>query len=151
MKKKLLLIITICLLLLGVTSCSKNEFNVGKKSPIEIIKQTDVTFKVKQDTLTPTGATFILENHSNEEYGYGAPFHMEIKKNNTWHEIEVELYFIMPMYSLPANEKKEIDINWKDSYGTLAPGTYRIVKSVSKETLDGKIVDYNVAAVFEIN
>lgn len=115
----------------------------------------DVNIKVKSDSLTNVGATFILTNKSNTEtYVYGNPYYLEIKENGNWHKLETvnELLFTLPAYILKPNESKEIDINWEYGYGKLKEGAYRLVKDVSRsgdEPIDESKIKY-IYAEFEI-
>lgn len=150
--KKILFILLICVMLLGSTSCgtSKNEFEIGKKSDVEI-SQEDVTLSIKEGTLTNTGATFILKNDRTEEIQYGNPYEMEMKLNGEWHKINVVLNFTLPAFTLESGETKEIKIGWKNGYGKLAKGIYRIIKDVDYAKEEGDYEKIYVAAEFTID
>ena len=62
MKKTILAILVCGVMVLGLTGCGteKNEFTVGNESDIEIVEK-GVTLSIKENTLTNTGATFILK------------------------------------------------------------------------------------------
>lgn len=77
-------------------------------------------------------------------------YEIEIKKDGEWHKINVELYFTVPAFQLSARENKEIEINWKNGYGKLAKGTYRIIKEINYEYEEGKYKSFNVAVEFTI-
>lgn len=115
----------------------------------------DVNIKVKSDTLTNVGATFILTNKSTTEtYVYGNPYYLEIKENGKWHKLETinQLFFTLPAYNLTPGQSKEIDVNWEYGYGRLKKGTYRLVKDVSRsgdEPIDESKIKY-IYAEFEI-
>ncbi|MBR3523968.1 MAG: hypothetical protein IKN87_04755 [Bacilli bacterium] len=115
----------------------------------------DVNIRVKNDTLTNVGATFILTNKSTTEtYVYGNPYYLEIKENGNWHKLETinQLYFTLPAYNLTPGQSKEIDINWEYCYGKLKSGIYRLVKDVSRsgdEPIDESKIKY-IYAEFEI-
>lgn len=151
MKRKLSVILLCGIMVLAITGCraNKNEFEIGKESDIEVIKN-DVSLSVKEGTLTNTGATFILKNNSDKVSRYGYPFTIEIKKNGKWHKINVKLNFILPVFELNSNESKEFKINWENSYGKFAKGDYRLIKSVDYEYEEGKYESFYVAAEFTI-
>ena len=100
----------LCLLLIG---CRKEE----------------VTMTIKEGTLTPNGATIIIKDKEN--HTYGEAFSIERKEDNKWKKQEpiIEDYFFNLIGYTP-NEKNEVEIktDWQWLYGTLPPGTYRILK-----------------------
>ncbi len=156
MKKTILTILLCGILILGLAGCGKtknedkNEFDIGNKSDI-IISESDVTMFIKDVTLTDTGATIILTNNSDKNYQYGNSYEIEIKKDGEWHKINVELNFTYPAFYLKAGESKEIELNWKEGYGKLASGTYRIIKNINYEKEEGNFETFNVAVEFNID
>ena len=123
MNKKLIiisiLIILVLIIILTTQSDSKNKI--------------DVTLKVKEETITSTGASFIMKNNSDKDtYEYGNPYYLEVKRNNKWEKLETinDMFFTLPAFSLSPKEEKEFDINWEYGYGSLEAGTYRLVKDV---------------------
>ena len=151
MKKKILTILLCGIIILGITSCGKNEneFDVGGKSDIKV-SQNDVTLSIKNGTLTKTSATLILKNDSDMDIQYGNPYEIEIKQNNEWHKINVTLNFTLPAYGLKPKESVELELNWKNGYGELAQGEYRIIKGIDIEKEDGIFESFKVAAEFTI-
>ena len=129
MKKTILTILLCGVMVLGMTGCGKqkNEFDIGNKSDIKI-SQNDVIMTIKEGTLTNKSATLVLTNNNDKNFQYGNPYEIEIKKDGEWHKINVELNFYMPAFQLLSKESKEIELDWKNEYGKLAKGTYRIIK-----------------------
>ena len=152
-KKTMLTILLCSVMIFGVTSCAdyKEKNSIGNKSNIKISKTNDVVMSIKDGTLTNTGATLILSNNSDKDFSYGNPYEIEVKKNNEWHKINVELDFTLPAYVLLSKETREIDIDWKYGYGKLAKGTYRIIKGIDYEYEEGKYETFNVAVEFNID
>lgn len=149
MKNKVLAIILGIIMICGLTGCNKNKFDIGEQSDIEIVNN-EVTLALKDNTLTKTGVTLILKNESDKVIQYGNPYEIQIKKDGLWHEINVELNFTLPAYLLNANDSIEIKLNWENSYGKLASGEYRIIKSINVEKEDGIYDSFNIAAEFSI-
>ena len=151
MKKTILTILLCGILVLGMTGCGKqkNEFDIGNKSDIKI-SQNDVIMTIKEGTLTNKSATLVLTNNSDKNFQYGNPYEIEINKDGEWHKINVELYFTLPIFELSAKESKEIELDWENSYGKLAKGTYRIIKEIDYEYEEGKYETFNVAVEFNI-
>ena len=152
MKKTILTILVCGFMVLGIIGCgiTKNKFDVGEKSDIEVVKN-DVSLSVKEGTLTNTSATLILTNNSDKNFYYGNSYEIETKKDGQWHKINVELKFTMPAFGLKAKETKEIELNWKNGYGQLANGTYRIIKCIDYEKEEGNFETFNVATEFTID
>ncbi len=146
--KKMGIILLCGLIFLVITGC-ENKLNIGKKSNIEL-SQSEVYLSIKEKTKKNTGATLILTNKSNKNFQYGNPYEIEVKKDNEWYKIDVNLNFTMPAFYLKANETKEMDINWENGYGKLPKGTYRIIKSIDYENEQGKFERFNIATEFTI-
>ncbi len=123
--KKILLVLLLSLLLTG---CGKEK----EASKIDIYNE-DITFTVVEKTVTNSKATFILENKSNYSITYGEYYSIEKEKDNSWYEVEPkeEVWFNMQQFEQDANKEKKIKINWKDSYGKLKKGKYRIIKKIT--------------------
>ena len=151
MKKKLLIIFLCGVMALGVTGCGKqkNELDIGDKSDIKV-SQNDVIMTIKEGTLTNKSATLVLTNNSDNNFQYGNPYEIEIKKDGEWHKINDELYFNLLLFQLSAKESKEIELDWENEYGKLAKGTYRIIKGIDYEYEEGKYETFNVAIEFTI-
>ncbi len=105
---------------------------------------------IKEGTLKNTGVTLIIFNNSDKNIIYGNPYEMEIKKDGEWHKIDVKLNFNEPAIILKSKESNEIKIDWKDDYGKLANGTYRIIKSVDYEFEKDSYQTFNIAVEFNI-
>ena len=130
MRKAILTILICGIILLGVTSCNlSNDFDIGGISDIEI-NNNDVSLSIKDGTLENTGVTLTLTNDSDKLLYYDEFYEMEIKKDNEWHKINVELFFTEPLWNIEKNSKEEIELNWEYGYGKLAKGDYRIIKKV---------------------
>lgn len=146
--KKLFIVLVSLILLLGVTGCgNKNNFSVGDKSTVEVVDK-NVIFDLDEETLTNGSATVLFRNDSEYDVSYGTPYELEIKENGEWHKINVELFFTMPLMSLKPGESENLEFNWAESYGELAPGEYRIIKSLTVETATPEKI--YVAAEFTI-
>ena len=151
MKKTILTILLCGIMVLVMAGCEKqkNEFDIGDKSNIKISKN-DVIMTIKEGTLTNKSATLVLTNNSDNNFQYGNPYEIEIKKDGEWHKINVELNFTMPAFQLSARENNEIEINWENGYGKLEKGTYGIIKGIDYEYEEGKYKSFNIAVEFTI-
>ena len=155
--KKILIIIIVIALLTTVFLVVK--LNSGKE---EIKIQTGtaisndlVTMTVKENTISKTGAEFILKSHTKieHEYTYGEYFKLERKKNEKWVDVKPiikNFAFNLIGYTLLGNETKEISIKWEWLYGELPPGEYRITKSINYFRGSGDFDKYFISAEFSI-
>ena len=144
--KKIILTILLCGCLLLSTGCSDR---IGKVSAIEITNS-DISLSIKDETLTNTGATFILENNSNQTLGYGESYHLEIKKDNYWHILKTieDAVFILPLYLLEPNQSIELKIDWENFYDSLEPGEYRLIKDACFVKEDKTTNNFNIGVEF---
>lgn len=151
MKKTILTILLCGIMVLVMAGCEKqkNEFDIGDKSNIKISRN-DVIMTIKEGTLTNKSATLVLTNNSDNNFQYGNPYEIGIKKDGEWHKINAELYFNLLLFQLSAKESKEIELDWENGYGKLAKGTYRIIKEIDYEYKEGKYETFNVAVEFTI-
>ena len=148
MKKKILIGI-LCSFVLLITACNNNKLDVDEVSNI-VTSNENVSLTIKEGTLTSTKATLILENNSTEDLGYSDSYEIEIKKDNDWYKINVDIGFNEPLYIIEPNQSQELDINWENGYGSLTPGEYRIIKDVMLMDNDDTYEDFYIAAEFTI-
>ena len=72
----------------------------------------------------------VLKNDSDKLLRYSEEYRIQVKKDENWYNINVELEFNVPLWELETNSEKEIELNWEYSYGNLPSGEYRIIKQV---------------------
>ncbi|MGM9875591.1 MAG: immunoglobulin-like domain-containing protein [Bacilli bacterium] len=140
----LLISLTSILLLTGCT----NEIDklITVESDIKI-EDSNVTLKVKEDTLTKTGATFILENNKNTIINYTIAYEIEAKRDNKWYKLGIINEFIEEIYEVDAKSTDQIIIDWKNSYLKLPKGEYRVIKEI---TVPSTYELFYIAAEFTI-
>ena len=95
-----------------------------------------VNMYVTEGSQTLTGLTLIIENLTDYEVGYGEEFYIEKYnyKNNEWEKLKLindNIAFNMIGYNVIKGSPRELKQGWKDMYGELDKGTYRIVKRFS--------------------
>ena len=149
MKKIILTILLFGILIIGLVGCGKEK----KESNTKITSDGDVTLSIKEDSLTNTGATLLLKNNSDKTYSYGNPFWIEKEQNGKWYKLETieETAFTLPAYEIKSGEVKELNLDWKDIYGKLTSGTYRIVKSISYQYEKDNYKTLDIAVEFNID
>jgi len=113
-------------------------------------KDINLNIKIKEKTLSNTGLTMIIENHSDKDLEYGNPYSIEKYENGYWKSVQTinDLNFTLQAFSISKNATKELNINWEYSYGKLK-GKYRIVKDFSYQEKNNYI-SFNKYLEFEI-
>lgn len=109
--------------------------------------------------ISPTGATLVFRCYDTDaptgELEYGDDFVLKILKDNAWEEVPVTLEgnyaFHQIAYRLPPEGAAEQELDWEWLYGTLAPGTYQIQKSIHDFRGSGDYDKYTVYAQFILN
>ena len=146
--KKLILALLISLTSIFLFIGCTNEIDklITVESDIKI-EDSDVTLKVKEDTLTKTGATFILENNKNNAINYTIAYEIEAKRDNKWYKLGIINEFIEEIYEVDAKSTDQIIIDWKNSYLKLPKGEYRVIKEI---TVPATYELFYIAAEFTI-
>lgn len=145
--KKTLFFILCALFLITITGCEKEKVQIGDKSN-KIIVDNGVSFAIKKDSITKDGATFIIQNNSDDTISYDGSYELEILKDNEWHVFNLKIQFIMSNPDiLNINESRELVINFMTSYDNLDKGKYRLIKLVKFENESKKSY---ISAEFEL-
>lgn len=146
--KKIILALLISLTSIFLLTGCTNEIDklITVESDIKI-EDSDVTLKVKEDTLTKTGATFILENNKNNAINYTIAYEIEAKRDNKWYKLGIINEFIEEIYEVDAKSTDQIIIDWKNSYLKLPKGEYRVIKEI---TVPATYELFYIAAEFTI-
>ena len=147
MKKIILASLISLTLLLGLTGCTnKIDKLIGGESTVRI-ETDEILLKVKEDTLTKKGATFVLENNRKEAINYDAAYKIEVKRDNVWYELNVINEFVDEIYEVDAKSTDQITIDWEKSYLKLPKGEYRVIKEI---TVPSTLELFYVAGEFTI-
>lgn len=126
-------------LIIGPAGSIINDVNETKYKEINNIgeSQSDasgVSLTIKSGTLTNTSATVIITDENNQKTSYGQWFRIDKKENNTWKEVDKisdNYAFIALAYNVGEDGTLEMKQDWKDLYGELESGTYRLVKQIN--------------------
>lgn len=125
MKKRKIIIITITIIifiLLAVTT----YIYFDKLHPKSIIID-NITLKVKEDTVTQTGALFSITNKNDYWWSHSQKYVIQVKKFGIW----VNQPWIVNTYAIKASASivpvgtYEMKIDWSKLYGKLDKGKYR--------------------------
>lgn len=140
MRKKIWIIVGILIVVIGITAISIWLIQSNKQRMNQVA---GVSIKVKEGTLTNTGATIIITDTTDKNYSYGEPYRIDKKENGKWKEapkVIEDAFFNMPAYYPDENNEIVREINWEWIYGKLKPGTYRFVTDASDEKISVSFV-----------
>lgn len=91
-----------------------------------------VSIKVKEDTITPTGATFVITDKNEVSCGYTKEYKIERNLFGLWVPVIPITYIISVegSYSTLLKESVEHKEDWSNRYGALRKGKYRFSQKV---------------------
>lgn len=114
-----------------LTGCT-NEIDklITTESDVKI-ENSNVTLKVREETLTNKGATFVLENNRRDIIDYTLAYEIEAKRDNKWYKLGVIAEFVEEIYEVDAKSTDQIIVDWENTYLKLPKGEYRLVKEIS--------------------
>lgn len=114
-----------------LTGCT-NEIDklITTESDVKI-ENSNVTLKVREETLTNKGATFVLENNRKDIIDYTLAYEIEVKRDNKWYKLGIINEFIEEIYEVDAKSTDQIIVNWEKTYLKLPKGEYRLIKEIS--------------------
>lgn len=121
------------------------------------LDQIGLSFTLKN--ISSTGATLVFRIYDTDaptgELEYGDDFLLEIQKDGIWEEVPIHLEgnyaFNSIAYVIPTEGNSERELDWEWLYGALAPGTYRIKKSIQDFRGSGDYDKYTAYAQFILN
>lgn len=114
-----------------LTGCT-NEIDklITTESDVKI-ENSNVTLKVREETLTNKGATFVLENNRRDIIDYTLAYEIEAKRDNKWYKLGIINEFVEEIYEVDAKSTDQIIVDWENTYLKLPKGEYRLVKEIS--------------------
>ena len=145
----ILTLIIILIITLSIAFLYKKEFMIGEESKT-IINNNGISLSIQNNTLTNTGLTLILKNDGDKTITYTEEYEMEIKKDNNWQKLNIEIDFITTINILNPKDSNTINIDWEYTYGKLKKGDYRIVKQIFIEEESGNFKKRYISEEFRI-
>lgn len=135
MKKELLIKIILIVLIFGGLIYYLKSLNNAK---VTLIKDNNeytlknVIMKLKENTLTKSGATIIIKDNNKVKYTYEEYYKLEKRIDHIWYELKPsgDVLFNEMGYLVDDNNELEINIDWSKTYGNLTSGKYRIIKRI---------------------
>lgn len=129
----------LCLILaLSLFGCGKNVLKPDKESTVAEGTDFDVSMEIVEGTVTPLKATVLVTNNTDIEIDSGNEydFSIEVLDDGKWKTIETgERDNTAEAYIFTG--ERELVLDWKNIYGALPEGHYRIVKYFFPWTEDG--------------
>ena len=137
MKKRVVIVVSVLVLLIVILAL----IICFKPREIKNINLAEnITMKIKEGSLTNTGATVIITDLSGNENLdlISKEFKIDYKKNNKWYKLESKIkneVTVMTGENVVDNKDNTYtqEINWERYYGKLDKGHYRIVKEVKTD------------------
>lgn len=134
MKKRVIIVLGVLVLLIVILAL----IICFKPREIKNINLAEnITMKIKEGSLTNTGATIIITDLSGDENVdlINRKFKIDYKKNDKWYRLESKIkneVTVMTTDNVMENGGNTYtqEINWERYYGKLDKGHYRIVKEV---------------------
>ena len=134
MKKRVIIVLGVLVLLIVILAL----IICFKPREIKNINLAEnITMKIKEGSLTNTGATVIITDLSGDENVdlINRKFKIDYKKNDKWYRLESKIkneVTVMTTDNAMENGDNTYtqEINWERYYGKLDKGHYRIVKEV---------------------
>lgn len=106
----------------------------------------NLSMYIKEDSLTPKGATIVIEDKNKKVYNYSDGYFIEVLKDDKWIKLdEKEKYWNDFAYAPNENGILSMKLDWTKKYGTLENNKYRIGKLIGNEQNQD-----NIYAEFEI-
>lgn len=132
------------LISLFLCGCSSKGFDTSHLNISTTVANCDtITLTVKEPTIKSfkEPITLILKNNSNQEYGYGTDFKLEINLENEWYEIPfVSGEFIDIGIILDKYKENTETIDLSKYFSNLPEGNYRIVKNLYFDGINNTVV-----------
>lgn len=103
--------------------------------PVKVKDPWGITMTAKN--VTPVSLTLVVEQDGTElpdEPGFGSMYALETKKGDVWEElsyiVEGEVAWTLEIYNISTGNTREHPVVWRNLYGKLSAGQYRIAKTV---------------------
>lgn len=101
----------------------------------ELNELENVLITIEEGTLTSDGASIVITDVSGKNYVYGSWYRIDKRINGQWQEekiiFEGNYGWNDIAYHVDITGNLVLNVPWKNLYGTLDEGYYRIVKSAS--------------------
>lgn len=109
---------------------------LGAKRSVE-----KVSLQIQDGTLTKEGATIVITDRNEYTYSYGEDYTIKKLENGEWSSLkQIKGYNINDIAHLTdENGQVVMEFNWKDRYGELENGKYRLLMEINSGDPDTTI------------
>lgn len=119
-------------------------WHIGHENKLAFNNNAGLKLTLKNGTLTPTGATFLLKNEGKDIVYFGQQYFLQLLLDKKWFNIEEYTDWTLELIVINPGEERELRVDWSNFYGELPPGNYRFVKEFHlREFPDGKTIYLN--------
>lgn len=126
--------------------------NMVESSYFDLNQLNSATTSVVDDSITSTDISISTTYSGNNECSLDEWFVIEVHKNNKWYTlpyINQGAEFIDIGYMIDESGTRQMDYNWREIYGALPTGDYRIITKIS-EIENNLYKQYYVSTPFTI-
>lgn len=127
MKKSIFL--SLCLTLILCLSACGASLDIGEESDITVNRFPEYSLKIEEISLKESSMMLSVSNRDIWEIGSGneRDFFLEVSRGGKWHSIDAEeISNTSEIHTFFGD--RNINVNWKNRYGNLPSGRYRVVK-----------------------
>lgn len=119
-----------------------------EESPLSVNEFSDASISIIESSLTADGISVDIVYTGNDDACLSSHFYLEIFQNDKWYTLPTICdSYVFNDLAYPIGT---MDYNWHKLYGTLSPGTYRIITSILIRSESGKYEEHLLAAPFTI-
>ena len=101
-----------------------------------------VNITVKQDTITPTSVSIVIQNNNENNLTYSEEFKIQEKINETWKDLKYKsgsrLMWNSLLLIVHEHDEATQKLDIETYYGSLPKGIYRVKKSIINANKDAK-------------
>lgn len=116
-----------------LTGCGE-KVSLGEEFTEEVNALEGVSIVIQEDTISPTGFTYEIDNQSGQDLSYGQDYSVQKEKDGKWYTLEGNpIPVTLEMLWASAGSTNTHEVNWEAGYGKLKKGHYRLVKSLATE------------------
>lgn len=137
----------------GIYKISEDEYKSVNNYTIVPYENWDannqkISMSIKNNTLTNSRMTLVMENNADQTYHYGPQYSLEKYENGKFitYEPKETLSWNAILYNIKVDEEKEEVIEWTYGYDKLKSGKYRLVRYFTSE--ENLLYSSNVAEKF---
>lgn len=122
---------------------SRYEENLKDVCNVKYDDLDGLSMNIKDNSVTADGCTLVIENTKN--YEIPDDYYIQYKNGLVWLDLDT-INSKVSSNKVYKDSSLELNLNWKNEYGSLIKGNYRIVKIIK---VNDKLI-HNITASFEI-